>query len=148
MLSDFGKNSKLTSKINPFCDSLGYSELYCEPDLAQYLETQPGRPCWINGYWLKPLEIKNILLFNSFCFLHFQSSWYCFLFLKIIRMFLVEHVHSQSLKPNLFYQSVFAFFSFLNTFLVIYLAYFMSVPKAYSSRAFFLSSVCSSSYKH
>lgn len=45
MLSDFGKNSKLTSKINPFCDSLGYSELYCEPDLAQYLEAQPGRPC-------------------------------------------------------------------------------------------------------
>lgn len=38
------KTVKLTNKIKPFCYFLEYNELYCEQDLAEYLETEPGKP--------------------------------------------------------------------------------------------------------
>lgn len=143
---NLAKMVKLTSKINPFSDSLGYNELYSEPDLAQKLETEPGRPCWINGYQLKPLEIKNISLFNTGVFSSFS---------KLVILFSnpennedVPNGTHTHIASNQIYFTNLSLLDLFNVFLLSYLAHFMAVEKAIFPVLFFLSSVCSSSYEH
>lgn len=121
----------MTNKIKPFCDFLEYSELYCEQDLAEYLETEPGRPYWINGYWLKSLKI-NIFLF-SFVFFIFKARDIVFYSENNKDVPSETNIHIAS---NPIYSTNLSFFSLFYTFLIIYLPYFLKVLKRH---LFFLS---------
>lgn len=71
------------------------------------MEKEPDRPYGINGHQLKSLEIKNIFLFNSICYLTFQSLGY--FPLSKNNKDVPSEAYSRSLKPNLFQQFFFAF---------------------------------------
>lgn len=129
----------MTNKIKPFCDFLEYSELYCEQDLAEYLETEPGRPYWINGYWLKSLKI-NIFLF-SFVFFIFKARDIVFYSENNKDVPSETNIHIAS---NPIYSTNLSFFSLFYTFLIIYLPYFLKVLKRHLF--FFIFSVSFVSY--